>query len=281
MNKPEKIPQRSSTTPAKNQVDSTNFTGAYAVQNWTENTSATVASLWNLSQLPQAITLNTDPNWAVSTDWMTIVVAATGLIEFDWACSVVDGTDNPCYYSVNGAQAQLNSSASSGTVNVFVNLGDGLSISCGSSVAGVSSLTISNFTAPVPTVSTDFTGAYAVENWTENTSAPATSLWDLSQIPQAITLNTDPSWLVSTDWMTVNVAAAGLINFDWACSPGDGTQNPCFYNVNEVKVQLNSSASSGTAIVFVQPGDVFSISCGSSNAVLNSLTISNFEVYSQ
>jgi len=261
---------------AKNTAESQYFTGAYAVKNWTERTSATVASLWNLTQLPGAITLNTDPNWQVSTDWMTILVAATGVITFDWTCNAGAGAKNPCYYSVNDVQTQLNASAASGTVSVFVELGDVFSISCGSGNAVLTSLTISNFMAPVPNASTCFAGNYAVKNWTEHTSATVASLWNLSQLPQAITLNTDPFWQVSTDWMTILVAATGLIRFDWTCSSGGGTQQPCYYGVNDIQVQLNSSSVSGTATVLVNVGDVFSISCGSGNAVLTSLTISNF-----
>ena len=255
----------------------TNFTGPYAANNWVEETSATVGTLWDLSDAPGSITLKTDPAWMVSTDWMVIQAPATGLITFNWTCTSGDGSLQPCWYIVNGVRTLLNISAASGLAFIPVNVGDSFAIMCQSNNAVYSSLTITNFSGPIAIICTDFTGPYAAENWTETTSASVSTLWDLAQVPTAITLNTDPNWLVSTDWMSIRAAATGIITFNWACTSGDGNSQPCWYAVNSINTLLNTSSSGGSISVPVNSGDTFAIICQSNNSVFCGLTISNFQ----
>lgn len=131
------------------QPPSNNFAGAYAPSNWKEATSAPVGSLWNLSQVPSAITLQSDPSWQVSTDWMTIIAPASGSIAFSWVRSTNDGNVHPCWYVVNDIRTLLNPSATSGNESVLVNAGDSFSIMCQSNDGSLSSLVISNFSGPL------------------------------------------------------------------------------------------------------------------------------------
>ena len=254
----------------------TGFTGPYAADKWQESTSALVSTLWDLSQTPNAITLNTSPAWMVSTDWMTIHAAGTGLITFNWQCTFADGNVHPSWYIVNGVRTLLNTSAASGQASVQVKTGDSFAIMCQSNNAAFCSLTISNFQAPIANECTDFTGPYTAANWHESTSALVGTLWDLSQTPAAIILKTSPAWQVSTDWMTIQAAATGIITFNWQCTSADGNIHPSWYIVNGVRTLLNTSSASGQASVPVNTGDSFAIMCQSNDAAFCTLTISNF-----
>lgn len=276
------------TAPVHNQ--SVNFTGPYVAGSWTEHTSAPVSTLWNITNAPASITLKNCTAWQTSADWMTINAATTGMVTFNWSCSAQDGNVCPVYFidSSNGPKVHLNaalpdgSCPTSGTGAYRVNKGDQFGFQIIANTSAAESFTISNFSAPINDQCVNFTEAYVINNWTEKTSAPVSTLWNISNVPASVTLNNDPAWATSADWMTITATATGVVSFDWTCSSADGNADPVYYLGGNPKVQLNAAnpgggfPTSGSCTYVVQEGDTIGFQIIANTSAQTSFTISNF-----
>ena len=245
---------------------------------------AAVPSLWNTIQAPDSITLHTYAQWEQSSDAMHITAPADITLSFDWA-----GNGNPqcpISWQVNGVHTQLNAlGKSSGRFLFSVNKGDvfgfeiGL-ISDGPDADG--SVTISNFSATTLIVK-GFSGPYHILKWTEEADAPVPTLWDVSQVPQSVTLSTCVRCRQSSDAMYIEAHADVTVSFNWT---GTGNPNcPIGYHINGVHTQLNTlGQNSGESSFSVNKGDVFGFEVGltlnESNRGFKAI-ISNFSVIVQ
>ncbi len=145
------------------------FVNSYSVNNWNKATEglggdiafgptdiATGSVNWikitsSNDDGKKAPNLNTNQSF-------TIIAAASGLVTFDWLFSTSDSRGaqkDPFYWVLNGVQTELTSNGhnknQSGPQSFAVNVGDtfGFILSSFDSKKGSSSLTISNFSAPI------------------------------------------------------------------------------------------------------------------------------------
>jgi hypothetical protein len=131
------------------------FSGVYAPGNWTLNANGGDGSV-NTAGAPASIALigNNNGTGPIDTDY-TIAAAAAGIWSFNWNYSSPDsGTYDSAYYLLNGVPTFLafNNSQGSGNVSVPVGAGNiiGFRVSSFDGVFGAGTLTISNFSAPIP-----------------------------------------------------------------------------------------------------------------------------------
>ena len=141
---------------------SAQFSGPYAPANWVENhLSDTAIDLGSadFSGAPASVTLFGSDNGldAASEFRLTAVAAAGGTFSFNWAYSTVDDTPlyDPAGVFLNG-NLQLSDNdgaiAQSGSRSFAVNQGDviGFWVGTTDNQFGRATLTISNFSAPIP-----------------------------------------------------------------------------------------------------------------------------------
>jgi hypothetical protein len=137
------------------------FSGPYAPANWSlsqVNSNGTISALGaNMSMVS-----SNGLSGAGYTQY-SIVAPCTGIVSFDWSYSTIDGAfyDYP-RYAINGGLPQLFDGYSLGgptsqanVMNIFMNAGDVLSLQVYSSdnVGGSCTVQISNFFAPIPSLS--------------------------------------------------------------------------------------------------------------------------------
>jgi hypothetical protein len=145
-------------TPGLASIQIDDFTGPYAVGNWTEVTEGD--SSVDKTGAPASVQLiGSDTNTFVSQHVLfTIVAAGTGLFEFDWDYFTedFDGPEfDPAFY-YDGVRIQLTndggSTAQFGSVSVPVSAGAtiGWEIESIDDSFGRATLTITNFSAPAP-----------------------------------------------------------------------------------------------------------------------------------
>lgn len=132
------------------------FSGPYAPANWTTSLNGGNGSV-NTAGAPASITVTGNDNGTgnINTDF-TIAVVASGTWSFNWSYSAGDtGTWDSAYYLINGVQTFLafnNSPILSGGVSVPVTAGNiiGFRMFSADGGIGASSVTITNFSAPIP-----------------------------------------------------------------------------------------------------------------------------------
>ncbi len=143
---------------------SAQFSGPYAPANWVENhlsdTDIDLGSA-DFSGAPASVTLFGSDNGldAASEFQLTAVAAAGGTFSFDWVYSTTDQDADPFLdpagYIGNG-RFQLSDNggavAQSGSFSLAVNQGDviGFWVGTTDNLLGGATLTISNFSAPIP-----------------------------------------------------------------------------------------------------------------------------------
>lgn len=134
------------------------FQDAYAPINWTFANSNADGFL-NTGGAPASISLTGGDNGSGSsgtTDYTT-TAAAAGTVTFDWNYSTADGPFWDTFgYLLNGSFTFLTDSPSNGTSTFNVLAGDsfGFRIATVDNGFGRASVTISNFSAPIPEPST-------------------------------------------------------------------------------------------------------------------------------
>lgn len=134
----------------------TNFTGYYAVVNWT--TSTPVGGSVNTGGAPNSISLTSPDNSSIGGTNFTIAAAGSGTVSFNWSYTTADAdpSRDPFCYLLDGVFTRLtdnNGSVSqSGTANFNVTQGQIFSLAAFSfdGLFGASTTTITNFNAPVP-----------------------------------------------------------------------------------------------------------------------------------
>ncbi len=107
----------------------------------------------------------------------------------------------------------------------------------------------------------DFSNAYGIQTWVEETSASTSSLWNIANLPNSVTLQSDPTWKQSMDSMIHLATNAGTVTFSWTYSPGDLMPNIAGYilngKLNYVNNIFKSGAQSGSKSFSVVVGDTF------------------------
>lgn len=141
---------------ASNASASTNFTGGYAVGNWTTSSSGVGGSV-NTSGAPLSVVL-IEPDFG-SGGWIEFTISAlsSGIFSFDWAWG---GTDSCCgradvYNGTLSSLAPYGTDPTSGTYSAALLAGDtiGWRVTSSDGIFGSTVLTISNFsvgTVPLP-----------------------------------------------------------------------------------------------------------------------------------
>ena len=130
------------------------FSGPYAPANWTFSANGGDGSFTNDGSTLNLVG-NNNGTGSINTDY-TINAAAAGNFAFNWQYNVGDtGTWDTGFYLVNGVQTFLatnNSGVLAGVVSVPVNMGEsiGFRMFSADGALGASSLTITNFSGPVP-----------------------------------------------------------------------------------------------------------------------------------
>ncbi len=128
------------------------FSGPYAPGNWTFNANGGDGSATNDGSTLTLV--GNDNGFGLDTDY-TIAAAAAGTWSFDWSYFSSDsGTFDTGGYLLNGVYTQLaaNNSQGSGSVSIPVLAGDiiGYRVFSADGVFGPGTLTVKNFSAPVP-----------------------------------------------------------------------------------------------------------------------------------
>jgi protein with PEP-CTERM/exosortase system signal len=144
-------------------VAEANFSGPYAVSNWTfQNTGGSINGSVNTSGAPSSILLiggssgNATANGPGTTDF-TITAVAAGVVSFNWTYSSFDSTDaEGGNFLLNGVPFLLsaNYAGASGTFSIPVNQNDvfGFEVYSLFNRYGQGMLNISNFNAPTGSV---------------------------------------------------------------------------------------------------------------------------------
>jgi hypothetical protein len=125
-----------------------------------------------------------------------------------------------------------------------------------------------------------FSGQFDIQNWQESTNAGTSSLWNISNVPNSVILNSYIPWRASSDEMTITAPSDGTVSFAWMAGSSDYENCPVGYVVNNLYTTVNSAGvSSGACQTFqVNQGDTFGFRLGltsSSNTSFN-VTIFNF-----
>lgn len=147
-------------------ADFSGFSGYYAPTQWTIGHTADDFGSVDVTGAPGSITLiGSDTNPAIDTPSrvdFTIVAQGAGTFSFNWSYSTTDGEGasyDPAGYikgSIAAGQFQLTNdsglSNQSGQMSFLVTAGDviGFHVTTLDNIGGSASLTISNFSAPVP-----------------------------------------------------------------------------------------------------------------------------------
>ena len=132
---------------------SAQFTRPYDPANWTLTTTGDGSV--DTSLAPASITVIGNNNSIGGDTDYTIPSGGAGNFAFDWSYTSPDsGTYDSAYYLVNGVATFLaaNNSQGFGSISVPVSSGDiiGFRVNSADGGFGAGSLTISNFSAPIP-----------------------------------------------------------------------------------------------------------------------------------
>lgn len=126
-----------------------------------------------------------------------------------------------------------------------------------------------------------FSGDYDISNWTESCNAPVPSLWNISNAPYSVVLNTAEQWRESSDKMTIKATSAGTVSFAWN-GPSQNTDDcPVKYLLNHQEIVLNGNGETGGVCVSfsVNEGDEFGFKVGLTQNMSSTdfnMTIFNF-----
>jgi hypothetical protein len=162
---------------------SADFSGYYDPANWTTTATGTPPAAGgsvDTTLAPASIVLNGGdnevecaPNGTCLLDY-TIQAPATGTLSFDWAYATTDswGPAWDLFVLINGAAAtQLSDSGGlatqSGSQSVTVNAGDviGFRIDCTDCTSGPATVTISQFSGPLPAAAAEITPVPTLSEW--------------------------------------------------------------------------------------------------------------------
>lgn len=136
-----------------------NFTGPFAVANWTQTVTNGGDGSFNLTNAPLSVTLNGSNNGVGTSHTRFSITPTTGwFINFDWQYSTTDHPfRDPAGYSVNGVFTLLTNSSGSNTQfgqvrDLLIQSGDTFAFEQRSvdSSFGPGVLTLSSFSATVP-----------------------------------------------------------------------------------------------------------------------------------
>lgn len=136
------------------------------------------------------------------------------------------------------------------------------------------------------TAAADFSGAYAVANWTTtNTPGQATGSVDISGAPSSVVvIGSDGPQLNGGTTFTIAAAGAGNVFFDWLYMTADvdPSTDPAGYILNGIRTQLSvdtgANTQSGNQFFAVAAGDIFGFFVDTTDNQFGSasLAISNF-----
>lgn len=132
------------------------FQTPYAPINWTL-TNSNADGFVNTTGAPASISLTGGDNGSVLSGTTDYTTTAAGTVTFDWNYSSADALFwDPFGYLLNGSFSFLTNSPSNGTSTFNVLAGDsfGFRIFTSNNFFGRGSVTISNFSAPIPEPST-------------------------------------------------------------------------------------------------------------------------------
>ena len=145
-----------------------------------------------------------------------------------------------------------------------------LSAFCGSADAGV----------------LNFTGPFAVANWTQSVTNGGDGSFNLTNAPLSVTLtgSDDGSGNPSDTRFSITPTTGWFINFDWQYSTTDGpVVDPAGYSVNGVFTELTDEFGSLTQFgqvrdLLILPGDTFAFEQRSTDSIFGPgvLTLSSF-----
>ncbi|MFM7165535.1 MAG: hypothetical protein ACKO3T_09830 [Planctomycetaceae bacterium] len=148
-----------------------------------------------------------------------------------------------------------------------------LSACCGSADAGV----------------LNFTGPFAVANWTQTVTNGGDGSFNLTNAPLSVTLNGSNNGVgTSHTRFSITPTTGWLINFDWQYSTQDWgpAYDPAGYSVNGVFTLLTNSSGSNTQFgqvrdLLIQSGDTFAFEqrSGDSGYGPAMLTLSTFSAF--
>jgi hypothetical protein len=147
--------------PSAAKADPADFSGPYAPANWTfTNTGGSTDGSVNTAGAPVSISLtggNSGSGTSGTTNF-TIAAVASGMVSFDWNYTSADtGSYDIGNFLLNGTPTFLaNNNGGSGTFTIAVNAGDifGFQVFSQDNSFGAGTLTVANFSAPVPEGST-------------------------------------------------------------------------------------------------------------------------------